>query len=188
MFAAPRRLRWRFGGEVHGRRQVWRPRKLAVQTRSWMYSIPSMPRPPEIKVGAEGAISSRGSVFAFSTLREQQNNNRSKAPLPSNDSPPTQTPQGQPCSTGVGNNPLTIPEHSQRAVSRMPKARRSRLSLTRCAGWATFLHCLSASSTLREQQYNNRAKPRCLSKLQRVNPVRQGLHGNSIIFKSTQLP
>ncbi len=43
-----------------------------------------------------------------------------------------------PCSTGVGNNPLTIPEHSQRAVSRMPKARRSRLSLTRCAGCATL--------------------------------------------------
>ena len=47
-----------------------------------------------------------------------------------------------PCSTGVGNNPLTIPEHSQRAVSRMPKARRSRLSLTRCAGCATFPLCI----------------------------------------------
>ena len=49
-----------------------------------------------------------------------------------------------PCSTGVGNNPLTIPEHSRRAVSRMPKARRSRLSLTRCAGWATFPVSISA--------------------------------------------
>ena len=58
--------------------------------------------------------------------------------MTANVSPPTQTPQGQPCSTGVGNNPLTIPEHSQRAVSRMPKARRSRLSLTRCAGCATL--------------------------------------------------
>ena len=55
-----------------------------------------------------------------------------------NASSSTQTPQGQPCSTGVGNNTLTIPEHSQHAVSRMPKARRSRLSLTRCAGCATF--------------------------------------------------
>ena len=64
-----------------------------------------------------------------------------------------------PCSTGVGNNPLTIPEHSRRAVSRMPKARRSRLSLTRCAGCATLpnhkprrqrfvVHPSSARSTL----------------------------------------
>ena len=66
--------------------------------------------------------------------------NRSKTPLPSNALPPAQTPQGQPCLTGVGNNPLTIPKPSQRAVSRMPKARRSRLSLTRCAGWATPQH------------------------------------------------
>ena len=80
----------------------------------------------------------RASVFAFSTLREQYNNNRGTAPLHSNASPPAQTPQGQPCLTGVGNNPLTITKPSQRAVSRMPKARRSRLSLTRCAGWATF--------------------------------------------------
>ena len=50
----------------------------------------------------------------------------------------SQTPTGQPCSTGVGNNPLTIKQPSRRAVSRMPKARRSRLSLTRGAGWATF--------------------------------------------------
>ena len=103
-----------------------------------MYEQPSMPRPPYIKVGAEGAISPQASAQVSSTLREQQNNNRSTAPLPSNDSPPAQTPQGQPCSAGVGNNPLTIPKHSRRAVSRMPKARRSRLSLTRCAGWATF--------------------------------------------------
>ena len=75
-------------------------------------------------------------LSATSTLRKQQNDNRSKIPLPAKASPPAQTPQGQPCSTGVGNNPLTIPEHSQRAVSRMPKARRSRLSLTRCAGCA----------------------------------------------------
>ena len=54
-------------------------------------------------------------------------------------SPPTQTPQGQPCLTGVGNNPLTITKPSRRAVSRVPKARRSRLSLTRCAGGATLL-------------------------------------------------
>ena len=46
-----------------------------------------------------------------------------------------------PCLTGVGNNPLTITKPSQRAVSRMPKARRSRLSLTRGAGWATFPLC-----------------------------------------------
>ena len=47
-----------------------------------------------------------------------------------------------PCSTGVDNNPLTIPEHSQRTVSRMPKARRSRLSLTRCAGCAILPLCI----------------------------------------------
>ena len=52
--------------------------------------------------------------------------------------PPTQTPQGQPCLTGVGNNPLTVTKHGQRAASRMPKARRSRLSLTRRAGCATL--------------------------------------------------
>ena len=50
----------------------------------------------------------------------------------------TQTPQGQPCLTGVGNNPLTVTKHGQRAASRMPKARRSRLSLTRRAGCATL--------------------------------------------------
>ena len=103
-----------------------------------MYSRPSMPRPPYIRVGAEAIISPRGSIFASSTLREQQSDMRSKVSLPSNAPPPTQAPTGQPCSTGVGNNPLTIPEHSQRAVSRMPKARRSRLSLTRCAGCATL--------------------------------------------------
>ena len=65
--------------------------------------------------------------------------NRSKAPLPSNALPPAQTPQGQPCLTGVGNNPLIVIKPSRRAVSRMPKARRSRLSLTRCAGGATLL-------------------------------------------------
>ena len=80
----------------------------------------------------------RASVQASHTLREQQGNSRGKFPLPSSVSPPAQTPQGQPCSTGVGNNPLTITEHSQRAVTRMPKARRSRLSLTRCAGCATL--------------------------------------------------
>ena len=89
----------------------------------------------------------RASVFAFSTLREQQNNNRGKVPLPADAPPPTQTPTGQPCLTGVGNNPLTIRQPSQRAVSRMPKARRSRLSLTRCAGWATFFIRTSASRT-----------------------------------------
>ena len=138
MFATPRRLNCRFGGEVHARRKVWRARKLAVPTRNEMYEQPSMPRPPYIRVGAEGAISPRGSIFASSTLREHQNDKRSKVSLPSNAPPPTQAPTGQPCSTGVGNNPLTIPEHSQRAVSRMPKARRSRLSLTRCAGCATL--------------------------------------------------
>ena len=59
-------------------------------------------------MGAEVAISSRGSVFASSTPREQQNNSRGKIPLTVSALPPTQTPQGQPCSTGVGNNPLTI--------------------------------------------------------------------------------
>ena len=78
----------------------------------------------------------RASVQASLTLGEQQNNNRSKVPLTVNASPPTQTPQGQPCLTGVGNNPLSVIKPSQRAVSRMPKARRSRLSLTRRAGWA----------------------------------------------------
>ena len=118
-----------------------------------------MPRPPYIRVGAEGAISPRGSIFASSTLREQQSDKRSKVSLPANASSSTQAPTGQPCSTGVGNNPLTIPEHSQRAVSRMPKARRSRLSLTRCAGCATLpnhkprrqrfvVHPNSARSTL----------------------------------------
>ena len=81
----------------------------------------------------------RASVFAFSTLREQQNNNRSNAPLPSSASPPAQTPTGQPCLTGVGNNPLIVIKHHQCAVSRMPQARRSRLSLTRCAGGAALL-------------------------------------------------
>ena len=74
----------------------------------------------------------------FPRSESNKNNNCGKAPLPSNAAPSTQTPQGQPCSTGVGNNPLTITKPSRCAVSRMPKARRSRLSLTRRAGWATF--------------------------------------------------
>ena len=88
-----------------------------------------MPRPPYIRVGAEVAISPRGSAFASSTLRERQSDMRGKVSLPANASPPTQAPTGQPCSTGVGNNPLTITKPSQRAVSRMPQARRSRSSL-----------------------------------------------------------
>ena len=62
-----------------------------------------------------------------------------------------------PCSTGVGNNPLTIPEHSRRAVSRMPKARRSRLSLTRCAGCATFPNHKQRPAALTSPPY----LPRC---------------------------
>ena len=84
MFATPRRLRCRLGGEVHARRKVWRARKLTIQTRNWLYERPSMPRPPYIKVGAEDAISPRGSVFASSTLREQQGNSRGKTPLLAN--------------------------------------------------------------------------------------------------------
>ena len=95
-------------------------------------------------MGAEVIISPRGSVFASSTLREQHSCNRSKLPT---GHIAAQTPQGQPCSTGVGNNPLTITKPSQCTVSRMPKARRSRLSLTRRAGWATLpLLCIKAPS------------------------------------------
>ena len=125
-----------------------------------------MPRPPYIKVGAEDAISRQGSVFASSTLREQQGDSRGKTPLPANspltaDAPPlTQTPYGQPCSTGVGNNPLTIKKPSQRTVSRMPKARRSRLSLTRRAGWAIFPLSLFAPSTRRKQRISKQSKLR----------------------------
>ena len=39
--------------------------------------------------------------------------------------------------TGVGNNPLIAQQHSHPAVSRMPQARRSRLSLTRRDDCAT---------------------------------------------------
>ena len=77
--------------------------------------------------------------------------NRSKAPLPSSTSPPAQTPQGQPCLTGVGNNPLIVIKHHQCAVSRMPQARRSRLSLTRCAGGATLLR-ISTSVALNHRK------------------------------------
>ena len=78
--------------------------------------------------------------------------------MPSNALPPAQTPTGQPCLTGVGNNPLIVIKHHQCAVSRMPKARRSRLSLTRCAGGATLLR-ISTSVAL------NHRKP--LRRLQR---------------------
>ena len=37
MFAAPRRLNCRLGGEVHARRKVWRARKVAIPTRYEMY-------------------------------------------------------------------------------------------------------------------------------------------------------
>ena len=109
-------------------------------------------------MGAEWAIRQQGSVQASLTLRKQRKNNRGKVPLPTDAPPPTQTPTGQPCSTGVGNNPLTIKKPSQRAVSRMPKARRSRLSLTRCAGCATLprytkaLECVS-SGTIRRPKW-----------------------------------
>ena len=78
--------------------------------------------------------------------------------MPSSASPPAQTPQGQPCLTGVGNNPLIVIKHHQCTVSSMPKARRSRLSLTRCAGGATLLR-ISTSVAL------NHRKP--LRRLQR---------------------
>ena len=98
----------------------------------------------------------RASVQASLTLGEQQNNNRSKVPLTINASPPAQTPQGQPCLTGVGNNPLTVTKHGQRASSRMPKARRSRLSLTRRAGCATLpghkQHTVAANSKIRPKR------------------------------------
>ena len=106
-----------------------------------MYEQPSMPRPPYIRVGAEGAISPQCSIFASSTLREPQNDKRSKVSLPANASSSTQTPQGQPCSTGVGNNPLTITKLSQRAVSRTSGFAVPAASLTRRAGWATFYAC-----------------------------------------------
>ena len=38
MFATPRRLNCRFGGEVHARRKVGRARKQAIPTRYEMYS------------------------------------------------------------------------------------------------------------------------------------------------------
>ena len=46
MFATPRRLRCKFGGEVHARRKVWRARKVAIRTRNELYERPSKPRPP----------------------------------------------------------------------------------------------------------------------------------------------
>ena len=92
-------------------------------------------------MGAEGAISSRGSAFASSTLREQQGDMRGKLRCPPTLRRLLKLQRVNPCLTGVGNNPLTVTKPSQRAVSRMPKARRSRLSLTRCAGWATFPLC-----------------------------------------------
>ena len=95
-----------------------------------------------------------------------KNNSRSKAPLPSNALPPAQTPMGQPCLTGVGNNPLIVIKHHQCTVSRMPKARRSRLSLTRCAGGATLLR-ISTSVAL------NHRKP--LRRLQRQPPFQMNL-------------
>ena len=55
-------------------------------------------------------------VLLYSHLprsESNKNNSRSKAPLPSNASPPTQTPQGQPGLTGVGNNPLIVTQPSR---------------------------------------------------------------------------
>ncbi len=111
---------------------------------------------------------------------------RGKSPLLANASSPTQTPQGQPCLTGVGNNPLTIPKPSQRAVSRMPKARRSRLSLTRCAGWATPQHTYPTQrrtplqvapahllQKTNQERKPKRLRPRPKSQLHRQYPRRQ---------------
>ena len=96
---------------------------------------------------------------------------RGKSPLLANASSPTQTPQGQPCLTGVGNNPLTIKKPSRRAVSRMPKARRSRLSLTRCAGWATH--------------YNYPLTPRCIHPNVSPKMAAQTSYPSKIIAQST---
>ena len=60
-------------------------------------------------MGAEGAISHRGSIFASSTLREQQNNSRGKIPLTVSALPPTQTPQGQPLLDRGWQQPLDHP-------------------------------------------------------------------------------
>ena len=84
------------------------------------------------KASAAQALIFRAAAIRRSNVQVQHIIKRMNAP------PPTQTPQGQPCLTGVGNNPLTVTKHSQRAASRMPKARRSRLSLTRRAGCATL--------------------------------------------------
>ena len=121
---------------VHARRKVWRRENWPSCRETRCMSGHPCRAHHKLKWAREVIISPRGSVFASSTLREQYNNNRGKTPLTANVSPPTQTPQGQPCLTGVGNNPLIVIKPSQRAVSRMPKARRSRLSLTRCVGWA----------------------------------------------------
>ena len=146
MFATPRRLNCRLGGEVHARRkQGGRENRPSCRETRCMSGHPCRAH-HKLKWARKIGRCPHASVQASHTLREQRSNKRDKVPLPSNASPPAQTPQGQPCLTGVGNNPLTIPKPSQRAVSRMPKARRSRLSLTRCAGWATLPLCASKPS------------------------------------------
>ena len=74
-----------------------------------MYERPSMPRPPYIRVGTEAIICPRGSIFASSTLREQQSDMRSKVSLPSNAPPPTQAPTGQPLFDRGWQQPLDHP-------------------------------------------------------------------------------
>ena len=85
----------------------------------------------------------RKMLSALKLLYKHLSRSESRKAISTQSSAVSQTSTGQPCLTGVGNNPLTITKPSQRAVSRMPKARRSRLSLIRRAGWATFLPHLS---------------------------------------------
>ena len=111
-----------------------------------MYEQPSMPRPPYIKVGAEDAISHRGSVFASSTLREQQNNNRSTAPLHSNAAPPAQTPQGQPLFDRGWQQPLDHPgaQPARRVKDAEGTAQPLVLDTVRWLGYPAAMHIHTA--------------------------------------------
>ena len=114
--------------ESRERWSVFRPQPAKCSTQSH-HSLQDSKNP---KSSAAQALIFRAAAIRRSNVQVQHIIKRMNAP------PPTQPPQGQPCLTGVGNNPLTVTEHGQRAASRMPKARRSRLSLTRRAGCATL--------------------------------------------------
>ena len=92
--------------ESRERWSVFRPQPAKCSTQSH-HSLQGSKNP---KPSAAQALIFRAAAIRHSNVHVLHIIKRMNAP------PPTQTPQGQPCLTGVGNNPLTVTKHSQHAA------------------------------------------------------------------------